>query len=167
MFFHKQALLGGLYGVEFTRIGYTGGTTPSPRYKAIGDHIEVVEVNYNPSIISLPSILDVFFQNHDYTAYTHSRYQSSIFFTDIRQKYESEYFIQTALVGETSPTPNSQEKHAVTTVQPLGYLHDAEHTFHKFYLQNTPSLMLQLLYEYNWDWRTWFTEFNVLPFVTK
>lgn len=27
--------------------------------------------------------------------------------------------------------------------------------------------MLQLLYEYNWDWKTWFSEFNVLPFVTK
>lgn len=28
-------------------------------------------------------------------------------------------------------------------------------------------MMLQLLYEYNWDIRTWFSEFNVLPFVTK
>ena len=27
--------------------------------------------------------------------------------------------------------------------------------------------MLQLLYEYQWDWKTWFKEFNVLPFVTK
>ena len=39
--------------------------------------------------------------------------------------------------------------------------------FHKYYLQNTPTVMLQLLYEYNWDWKTWFSEFNILPFVTK
>lgn len=39
--------------------------------------------------------------------------------------------------------------------------------YHKYYLQNTPTMMLQLLCEYNWDIRTWFSEFNVLPFVTK
>lgn len=39
--------------------------------------------------------------------------------------------------------------------------------YHKYYLQSTPTMMLQLLYEYNWDIRTWFSEFNVLPFVTK
>ena len=39
--------------------------------------------------------------------------------------------------------------------------------YHKYYLQNTPTMMLQLLHEYNWDIRTWFSEFNVLPFVTK
>ena len=50
---------------------------------------------------------------------------------------------------------------------PLKDYHDAEHMFHKYYLQSTPTVMLQLLYEYNWDWKTWFSEFNVLPFVTK
>ena len=55
----------------------------------------------------------------------------------------------------------------VTKVQPLTSYHDAEHMFHKYYLQNTPTVMLKLLYEYNWDWKSWFSEFNVLPFVTK
>lgn len=52
-------------------------------------------------------------------------------------------------------------------MKPLGGYHDAEHIYHKYYLQENPTIMLQLLYEYQWDWKTWFKEFNVLPFVTK
>ena len=60
-----------------------------------------------------------------------------------------------------------QQGDVFTTIAPLTDYHDAEHMYHKYYLQNTPTLMLQLLYEYNWDWKTWFSEFNILPFVTK
>ena len=55
----------------------------------------------------------------------------------------------------------------MTVVKPLKGYHDAEHIYHKYYLQENPTIMLQLLYEYQWDWKTWFKEFNVLPFVTK
>ncbi|OAO13894.1 Ecdysone-induced protein [Blastocystis sp. ATCC 50177/Nand II] len=152
----RIALIGGLYGVEFTRIGYTGGIEPHPCYLHIGDHTEVVEVNYNKRIISLSDILRVFFENHDYTMPLPKRYASSIFFTESSQYDEAASFMRTRL---SYP--------AVTRLSPLVTYHDAEHMFHKYYLQNTPTVMLQLLYEYNWDWKTWFSEFNILPFVTK
>ena len=152
----SEALIGGLYGVVFTRIGYTGGTKPHPTYLHIGDHTEVVEVNYDESVISLSDILRVFFENHDYSTRLPQRYASSIFFTELAQYDEAMYFMKTRL-----------DDSVVTRVSPLKDYHDAEHTFHKYYLQNTPTVMLQLLYEYNWDWKTWFSEFNVLPFVTK
>ncbi|KAK8796009.1 hypothetical protein WA171_003973 [Blastocystis sp. BT1] len=152
----SEALIGGLYGVTFTRIGYSGGVKLHPTYRRIGDHTEVVEVHYNTKLITLSDILEVFFENHDYSAVFPSRYMSSVFYTDERQKDETEYFIKHNLEGDVA-----------TVVKPLTSYHDAEHIYHKYYLQNVPTLMLQLLYEYQWDWKTWFKEFNVLPFVTK
>ncbi|KAK8828992.1 hypothetical protein WA538_000994 [Blastocystis sp. DL] len=152
----SEALLGGLYGVEYTQIGYSGGKKLHPTYRRIGDHTEVVEVHYNPKLISISDILQVFFENHDYTALFPTRYRSSVFYTEDIQKDEAEYFIRNVLSDE-----------AVTVVKPLKGYHDAEHIYHKYYLQENPTIMLQLLYEYQWDWKTWFKEFNVLPFVTK
>lgn len=57
---HIKALLGGLYGVEYTQIGYSGGKKLHPTYRRIGDHTEVVEVHYNPKLISISDILQVF-----------------------------------------------------------------------------------------------------------
>ena len=161
-----QALIGGLYGVTFTRIGYSGGVKLHPTYRRIGDHTEVVEVHYNTKLITLSDILEVFFENHDYSAVFPSRYMSSVFYTDERQKDETEYFIKHNLVRRWHKS-QVQEGDVATVVKPLTSYHDAEHIYHKYYLQNVPTLMLQLLYEYQWDWKTWFKEFNVLPFVTK
>lgn len=92
----------------FTRIGYTGGTKSHPTYLHIGgfassffsriDHTEVVEVNYDESVISLSDILRVFFENHDYSTRLPQRYASSIFFTELAQYDEAMYFMKTRLV---------------------------------------------------------------------
>lgn len=96
---NAKALLGGLYGVEYTQIGYCGGKKLHPSYRRIGDHTEVVEVHYNPKLISISDILEVFFENHDYTALFPTRYRSSVFYTEDIQKDEAEYFIRNVLVG--------------------------------------------------------------------
>ena len=102
--------MGGLYGVEFTRIGYTGGKLLHPSLRTIGgfslfslfsclDHTEVVEVNYNPKIIDFSSILKVFFDNHDYSTYHSKRYASSIFYTTDDQRDEALFYINNLLVS--------------------------------------------------------------------
>ena len=69
-----------------------------PTYRRIGDHTEVVEVHYNTKLITLSDILEVFFENHDYSAILPSRYMSSIFYTEEHQKEETEFFIKHNLV---------------------------------------------------------------------
>lgn len=58
-------------GVWVTSVGYAGGNTSSPDYKAVchGDtgHAEVVRVIYNPEIITTDQLLKLFWESHDPT----------------------------------------------------------------------------------------------------
>jgi len=60
-----------LRGVERVESGYTGGSVPNPTYRQVfgGDtgHAEVVQVTFDPSVISYRDLLDVFFTIHDPT----------------------------------------------------------------------------------------------------
>lgn len=48
-----------------TRVGYTGGTTPDPTYRRLGDHTEAFQVDYDPSRISYEDLLALFWTGHD------------------------------------------------------------------------------------------------------
>ena len=60
-----------LRGVERVESGYAGGSVPNPTYRQVfgGDtgHAEVVQVTFDPSVISYRDLLDVFFTIHDPT----------------------------------------------------------------------------------------------------
>ena len=60
-----------LSGVLTTAVGYAGGYTPNPTYREVCSgqtgHAEVVQVVYDPLQISLPTLLKVFWENHDPT----------------------------------------------------------------------------------------------------
>ncbi|MGH8483758.1 MAG: peptide-methionine (S)-S-oxide reductase MsrA, partial [Pseudomonas sp.] len=60
-----------LPGVYSTSVGYAGGSTPNPTYEEVCSgmtgHTEIVEVVYDPAIISLAQLLQVFWENHDPT----------------------------------------------------------------------------------------------------
>jgi peptide-methionine (S)-S-oxide reductase len=60
-----------LRGVEKVESGYAGGTKPNPTYKEVcggsTGHAEVVQITYDPSVISYRDLLDVFFTIHDPT----------------------------------------------------------------------------------------------------
>lgn len=63
------------------------------------DYTEVVEAHYDKSVISLSDILDVFFENHDYTTLYPKRYASAIYYTEDEQREEAESVIKYTLVG--------------------------------------------------------------------
>ncbi len=46
-------------------MGYAGGTKENPSYREMGDHTEVLQVEFNPHVIRFEDILDVFFGNHN------------------------------------------------------------------------------------------------------
>lgn len=60
-----------LDGVYSTSVGYAGGFTPNPTYKEVCSgmtgHTEVVQVVFDPRVVSYATLLKVFFENHDPT----------------------------------------------------------------------------------------------------
>lgn len=64
-FWAPDAMFGALDGVVRTHVGYAGGTTSSPTYENIGDHIETVRVEYDPEQIGYADLLDHFWAYHD------------------------------------------------------------------------------------------------------
>lgn len=60
-----------LEGVTSTRVGFAGGTTDAPSYRDVctgkTGHAEVVEVNFDPAVISYETLLDTFWHIHDPT----------------------------------------------------------------------------------------------------
>jgi len=66
-FWGPDAQFGALPGVVRTRVGYAGGTEPDPTYRAIGDHTEVLQVDYDPRETTYRDLLRVAFRSHDHT----------------------------------------------------------------------------------------------------
>ena len=70
-FWCLEAVYDELSGVEDVVSGYSGGKTPNPSYEMVcteaTGHAEVVQLTFNPRIISFKEILEVFFTIHDPT----------------------------------------------------------------------------------------------------
>jgi peptide-methionine (S)-S-oxide reductase len=64
-FWGPDARFGSTDGVVRTRVGYAGGTAVDPTYHSLGDHTEVVQIEYDPERCSYADLLDVFWSNHD------------------------------------------------------------------------------------------------------
>lgn len=85
-----------LKGVESVVSGYAGGTVKNPSYKEVCNgttgHAEVCQIGYHPEVISLPQLLEVFWQVHDPTTLNRqggdvgTQYRSVIFYHTLAQK---------------------------------------------------------------------------------
>src|SRR5208337_3464005 len=85
-----------LKDVEKVESGYSGGTVPNPNYNQVCSgltgHAEVVQITFNPRVISLQDLLGFFFTIHDPTTLNRqgadvgTQYRSVIFYRDNEQK---------------------------------------------------------------------------------
>jgi len=88
-----------LAGVTSTQVGYAGGTMPNPTYRDVCSddtgHAEVVEVTFDPAVISYHDLLNVFWENHDPTTLNRqgpdvgTQYRSVIFTHSPEQEAEA------------------------------------------------------------------------------
>jgi peptide-methionine (S)-S-oxide reductase len=103
-FWCLEAVFDEVKGVHGVESGYAGGTMPNPSYRAVcsGDtgHAEVVQVHFDPNVVSYRDLLHVFFAIHDPTTLNRqgadagTQYRSAIFYHDDEQKQIAEEFIK-------------------------------------------------------------------------
>lgn len=87
-------------GVVATAVGYEGGSKDNPTYKEVctdrTGHAEVVQVEYDPALVSYNDLLKVFWANHDPTTLNRqgpdfgSQYRSVVFFHSPEQEEQAE-----------------------------------------------------------------------------
>ncbi len=95
-FWGVEAAFRNLPGVKNTTVGYMGGNSKNPTYEQVctnrTGHAEVVQIDYDPTIITYEQLLDVFWQIHDPTQRNRqgpdvgSQYRSVIFYNTPHQK---------------------------------------------------------------------------------
>ncbi|PZX56846.1 peptide-methionine (S)-S-oxide reductase [Algoriphagus ratkowskyi] len=91
-----EAVFQRIQGVQKIVSGYSGGFVEDPSYSAISSgttgHAEVIQIYYNPVIISLTELLEIFWATHDPTSLNKQggdagpQYRSSIFYDSLDQK---------------------------------------------------------------------------------
>lgn len=86
-FWSPDGRFGSIGGVVRTRVGYAGGKNKNPTYYNLGDHMETVQIEYDPAKISYGVLLDIFWSSHDPRVRASSRqYASAVFYHDHEQK---------------------------------------------------------------------------------
>jgi peptide-methionine (S)-S-oxide reductase len=133
-FWSPDALFGSLEGVVRTSVGYAGGSTVNPTYRQLADHIETIQVDYDPSKISYQEILNVFFNNHKPIAEPWKRqYMSAVFWHNDEQ--------QQIINQAKESIANQLNREIFTAVYPSQEFYLAEDRHQKYKLQRQPELM--------------------------
>jgi peptide-methionine (S)-S-oxide reductase len=131
-----------LRGVERAESGYAGGDTPRPTYEQVCSgatgHAEVVQVTFDPDVISYRELLDVFFTIHDPTTLNRQGH-------DVGTQYRSAIFYHTPEQQATAAAAIAELEGAgvwddaiVTQVVPLTEFFPAEE-YHRDYYRRNPN----------------------------
>ncbi|MGD0728984.1 MAG: peptide-methionine (S)-S-oxide reductase MsrA [Candidatus Micrarchaeaceae archaeon] len=137
-FWCTEAVFSMLKGVVNTMPGYAGGKTENPNYEQVcaGDtgHAEVLQIEYDPSMVTLEKLLDVFFKTHDPTSLNRqeadigTQYRSIILYNSDEQK---------AIIGNfVKNIQKDFNKPIVTEIKKLGKFYAAENYHKDYYSKN-------------------------------
>jgi peptide-methionine (S)-S-oxide reductase len=141
-FWCLEAVYDELNGVEDVVSGYSGGKTPYPSYEMVCSgttgHAEVVQLTFNPKIISFKEILEVFFTIHDPTTLNRqgpdvgTQYRSAIFYHTPEQRITAEQVIADLNAAHVWDAP------IVTELKPFEKFYPAE-DYHQEYFKQNPG----------------------------
>ncbi len=139
-FWCMEAVFQHVPGVIHSVSGYSGGTTANPTYEEVcghgTGHAEVVQLEFDPTVISYEKLLGVFFEAHDPTTLNRQgadegdQYRSVIFYADEAQH-------QAALRAKAAAQKNHEDP-IVTEIVPLKKFWRAE-DYHQDYFNQHPN----------------------------
>ena len=140
-FWCLEAVFEQLRSVERVESGYAGGSVDKPTYQQVcgggTGHAEVVQITFDPALISFAELLDIFFDIHDPTTLNRqgadvgTQYRSVIFYHSPEQKRLAEEKIAALNTAAVYRVP------VVTQLVPLEVFYRAE-DYHQGYFRNNP-----------------------------
>lgn len=141
-FWCMEAVFEEVKGVVKVESGYSGGHVPDPTYKRVctGDtgHAEVVQITFDPGVVTLEDLLRIFFTVHDPTTLNRqgadvgTQYRSVIFYRNEGQKKVAESVIREIIREKL------YRGSIVTEVAPFKAFYKAE-PYHQEYYRNNPA----------------------------
>jgi len=141
-FWCLEAVFDNLQGVTDVVSGYAGGKTVNPTYQQVCSgttgHAEVVQIQFDPDVLTYKDLLEVFFSIHDPTTLNRQgadvgdQYRSAIFYHTAEQKQIAEMVIYELTEEKIFSDP------IVTVVTPLTIFYPAEE-YHQEYFANNPD----------------------------
>ncbi len=148
-FWCTEAVYLELKGVIDVKPGYSGGHVKNPSYKEVctgtTGHAEVVQVTFDPELVSFSQILEVFFMTHDPTTLNRQgndvgpQYRSVIFYHNEAQKEIAEKVI------ERFEKDGVYDKPIVTQVEPFDKFYVAEDYHKNYYNRNKGQAYCQYI----------------------
>ncbi len=148
-FWCLEAVYDELSGVEDVVSGYSGGTVVNPSYNAVCSgttgHAEVVQIRFDPAVISFKEILEVFFSIHDPTTLNRqgadvgTQYRSAIFYHTEAQKAIAEQMIAELTAEKVWDDP------IVTQVAPFDVFYKAEDYHQEYFKYNDRQPYCQMV----------------------
>ena len=128
-----ESIFQNLKGVEKVISGYSNGQKPNPTYKEVctgtTGHAEVAQITFDPSVVSLSEVLEVFFQTHDPTTLNRqgndvgTQYRSGIYYHTEEQKKIALEIIKALNESKAYDRPIVTEIAAVATFYPAEDYH--------------------------------------------
>lgn len=141
-FWCSEAIFERVKGVQSVVSGYAGGHVPNPTYEEVctgkTGHAEVVQIIYNPDIVSYDDLLKIFWKTHDPTTLNRQgadvgeQYRSIILYHNEKQKEKAEYY------KNELEKSGAWENPIVTQIVPFTKFYRAE-DYHQNYFENNPN----------------------------
>ena len=141
-FWCLEAAFQDLKGVETVESGYSGGSVPHPSYEQVctgtTGHAEVVQITFDPQVVTFRDLLHVFFTIHDPTTLNRqggdvgTQYRSAIFYHGPEQKAEAQRVIAELQAEQVWDDP------IVTELTPFEHFYPAEE-YHRDYFRRNPN----------------------------
>ena len=135
-----------LDGVIDTAVGYMGGTTENPTYEMVctgrTGHAEVVDINFDPEVISYLQLLEIFWTIHNPTSLnfqgvdTGTQYRTEIFYHSEEQRQQAEESKAALVAKDVYDLP------IVTEITPAGTFWRAEEYHQQYFMKQKPDFML-------------------------
>lgn len=141
-FWCTEAIFERVKGVHRVESGYSGGTVSNPDYKMVTSgttgHAEVVQISFDPAVVTFTQLLEIFFKTHDPTTLNRqgadvgTQYRSIVLYHTEQQRKLTQQIIQELDSEGIWNDP------IVTAIEPFEQFYSAE-AYHQEYYENNPN----------------------------